>query len=69
MPTVYITDRGDEYIDNMGIDNIGRMSTETRELLGDLRYTGPLEVDSANDIPISRDAFMHLLRNRYIEID
>ena len=71
MPTVSLTDRGAYFIENVSrgalADN--RYWQEARELLQDLHSTGSLEVDQADDIPISRDTFMELLRNRYIEIN
>ncbi len=71
MPTVSLTDKGAHLVETVSRETLAdsRYMQETRELLGDLYDTGALEVDQADDIPISRDTFMYLLKNRYIEIN
>ena len=71
MPTVSLTDKGVHFVNNADRETLSsdRYMQEARELCDDLYSTGSLEVDQAGDIPISRDTFMYLLRNRYIEIN
>ncbi len=77
MATIHITDRGR----NRLLRGIGRYSTsnakiirrqeEEEEFLSILWDGGPrsLETDSLDEIPVSRNTFMGLLKIGYIEVD